>query len=60
MISLCTDTGPESLPPFTNDRIDDCLLSVRPHLGPDVVSADPRHIWASGTHVPEHSPKSYN
>ena len=26
------DAGPESLPPFTNGRIDDCLLHVRPHL----------------------------
>ena len=26
----------------------------------DVLSADPCHIWASGTRIPEHSPKSYN
>ena len=32
MMSLSTDAGPESLPPFTNDCIDDCLLHVRPHL----------------------------
>ena len=32
MISLYMDAGPESLPPFTNGRIDDCLLHVRPHL----------------------------
>ena len=32
MMSLQTDAGPESLPPFTNGRIDDCLLHVRPHL----------------------------
>ena len=32
MMSLRTDAGPESLPPFTNGRIDDCLLHVRPHL----------------------------
>ena len=29
---LRTDTGPESLPPFINGRIDDCLLHIRPHL----------------------------
>ena len=32
MLSLPTGTGPESLPPFTNGRIDGCLLHVRPHL----------------------------
>ena len=32
MMSLRTDAGPESLPSFTNGRIDDCLLHVRPHL----------------------------
>ena len=32
MMSLCMDTGPESLPPFTNSPIDDCLLHIRPHL----------------------------
>ena len=32
MMSLRTDAGPESLPPVTNGRIDDCLLHVRPHL----------------------------
>ena len=32
MTSLRTDAGPESLPPFTNGHIDDCLLHVRPHL----------------------------
>ena len=32
MMYLCTDAGPESLPPFTNGRIDDRLLHVRPHL----------------------------
>ena len=32
MMSLRTGTGPESLPPFTNDRIDDWLLHVTPHL----------------------------
>ena len=32
MMSLGTGTGPESLPLFTNGRIDDCLLHVRPHL----------------------------
>ena len=32
MMSLRTDAGPESLPPFTNGCIDDCLLHVRPHL----------------------------
>ena len=32
MMSLRTDAGPESLPPFTNGRIDNCLLHVRPHL----------------------------
>ena len=32
MMSLRTDAGPESLPPFTNGRIEDCLLHVRPHL----------------------------
>ena len=32
MVTLRTDTGPESLPPFTNGRIDHCLLYVRPHL----------------------------
>ena len=58
MMSLRTDAGPESLPPFTNGRIDDCLLHVRSRF--DVVSADPRHVWASDTRVPEHSPKSYN
>ena len=26
------DAGPESLPPFTNGRIHDGLLHVRPHL----------------------------
>ena len=32
MMSLRTDAGPESLLSFTNGRIDDCLLHVRPHL----------------------------
>ena len=32
MMSLRMDTGPESLPSFTNGRIDNCLLHVRPHL----------------------------
>ena len=32
MMSLRTAAGPESLPPFTNGRIDDSLLHVRPHL----------------------------
>ena len=32
MMSLRRDAGPESLPPFTNGRIDDCLQHVRPHL----------------------------
>ena len=32
MMSLRTDTGPETLPPFTNDCIDNYLLHVRPHL----------------------------
>ena len=32
MMSLRTDAGPESLPPFTNGRIDDCLLHVGSHL----------------------------
>ena len=32
MMSLHMDAGPESLPPFTNGRIDDCLLHIRPHL----------------------------
>ena len=32
MMSLHTDAGPESLPPFTNGLIDDYLLHVRPHL----------------------------
>ena len=32
VMSLHMDTGPESLPPFTNGCIDDCLLHVRPHL----------------------------
>ena len=32
MMSFRTDAGPEFLPPFTNGRIDDCLLHVRPHL----------------------------
>ena len=32
MMSLCTDAEPESLPPFTNGHIDDCLLHGRPHL----------------------------
>ena len=32
MMSLRMDADPESLPPFTNGRIDDCLLHVRPHL----------------------------
>ena len=32
MMSLCMDAGPESLPPFTNGCINDCLLHVRPHL----------------------------
>ena len=32
MMSLRTDAGPECLPPFTNGRIDDCLLHIRPHL----------------------------
>ena len=27
-MSLCMDAGPESLPPFTNGHIDDCLLHV--------------------------------
>ena len=32
MMSLCTDAGNESLPPFTNGHIDNCLLHIRPHL----------------------------
>ena len=32
MMSLGTDAGPESLSPFTNGRIDDYLLHVRPYL----------------------------
>ena len=61
MMSLRTDAGPESLHPFTNGRIDDCLLHVRPHLDQaGVVSADPRHVWASVTRAFEHSPKSDN
>ena len=32
MMSLRTDAGPESLPPFINGRIDGCLLHVRLHL----------------------------
>ena len=32
MMSLRTDAGPKSLSPFTNGRIDDCLLHVRPDL----------------------------
>ena len=32
MMSLGTDAGPESLPPFTNGLIDYCQLHVRPHL----------------------------
>ena len=32
MMSLRTDAEPETLPSFTNGRIDDCLLHVRPHL----------------------------
>ena len=32
MMSLRTDAGHESLPPFNNGRIDDCLLHVRSHL----------------------------
>ena len=30
--SVHMNAGPESLPPFTNDCIEDCLLHVRPHL----------------------------
>ena len=32
MMSLRMGAGPESLPPFKNGHIDDCLLHVRPHL----------------------------
>ena len=32
MMSLRTDAGPESLPPFTKGHIDNFLLHVRPHL----------------------------
>ena len=32
MMSLCTDADPESLPPFTNGCIDNCLLHVRQNL----------------------------
>ena len=32
MMSFRMNAGPESLPPFTNGRINDCLLYVRPHL----------------------------
>ena len=32
LMSLRTDAGPESHPPFTTGRIDDCLLHVTPHL----------------------------
>ena len=32
MMSLHMDAGPESLPPFTNGRIDDCLLHIRRYL----------------------------
>ena len=32
MMSLHTDAGPKSLPPFNNGRNDDCLLHIRPHL----------------------------
>ena len=32
MMPLRTDAGHAFLPPFTNGRIDDCLLHFRPHL----------------------------
>ena len=32
MMSLCMDADLESLPPFTNGRIDVCLLHIRPQL----------------------------
>ena len=32
MLSFARTPGPESLPPFTNGLIDDCLLHVRPNL----------------------------
>ena len=32
MMSVHMDAGLESLLPFTNGHIDDCLLLVRPHL----------------------------
>ena len=32
MMSLGTDASPESLLPFANGRIDDCLVHVRPRL----------------------------
>ena len=32
MMSLCTDASPESLLPFTNGCIHDCLLHIRSHL----------------------------
>ena len=32
MMFISTNAGPESLLPFTNGHIDDCLLHIRPHL----------------------------
>ena len=32
MMSIRMDADPESLPPFTNGHIDDCLLHIRSHL----------------------------
>ena len=58
MMSFHMDAGLEFLPPFTNGRIDDCLLHVRPHLHQTLFQLI--YVTASGTRVPEHSPKSYN
>ena len=60
MMSLRRDAGPESLPPFTNGCIDDSLLHVGPHLDQKLFQLIHVRLWASGTRVPEHSPKSYN
>ena len=61
MMSLHTDAGPASLPPFTKSRINECVLHVRQQL--DQTLFQLIHVMyglLSGTHAPEHGPKSYN
>ena len=64
MKSLHTDAGPVhdgpvslSIHQWPHQRLSAARQTT---LRTDIVSVDPRHVWASGTRIPEHSPKSYS